>query len=236
MRISPLTDLDVEIGIIYMKIKSNLAEGKSDIQKLKFTILKCNKCDELTKTRNKAVPGYGFKNTDIFFVGLAPGRLGADNTGIPFTKDSSGKLFQLALSSSGISMEPNGLVQDENMIKAYVTNLVKCNPKDSKGNNRYPSQEEINNCKCYLDMEMNSINYDVIVPLGKLATENILNQKCSKFSSIHNKPIKLKEFYCIPFIHPSYVARGAYPKNKYIDDFRSLAQWVREHKNNCDTC
>lgn len=207
-----------------------------EIQSLRNLVRHCNKCEQLVKTRSKSVPGYGFKDPDIFFVGLAPGRLGADNTGIPFTKDSSGKLFQLALSSSGISMEPNGLVQNEDIIKAYVTNLVKCNPKDSKGNNRYPSQMEIDNCKYYLNMEMNSIHFDVIVPLGKLATENILNQKCSKFSSIHNKPIKLNEFYCIPFIHPSYVARGAYPKDKYIDDFRSLALWVKENKNNCGTC
>lgn len=191
----------------------------------------CNKCENLVKSRKMAVNGYGYEDADIFFVGLAPGRLGADNTGIPFTKDSSGKLFQLALSSSGISMEPNDLDQNEDIIKAYVTNLVKCNPKDSKGNNRYPAQTEIGNCKYYLNMEMNLIHSDVIVPLGKLATENVLNQKCSKFSSMHNKPIKLNESYCIPFIHPSYVARGAYPKNKYIDDFRSLARWVKQYKN-----
>lgn len=210
--------------------KSKIDERGLKLKSLNSTILHCTKCEKLVETRNKAVPGYGFIDADIFFIGLAPGRFGADNTGIPFTKDSSGKLFQLALSSSGISMEPNGLVQDENVIKAYVTNLVKCNPKDSKGNNRYPSQEEINNCKCYLDTEMNSIHFGVVVPLGKLATENVLNQKCSRFSSIHNKPIKLKEFYCVPFLHPSYIARGAYPKAKYIDDFRSLARWVREYK------
>jgi len=199
-------------------------------------VLNCKKCERIAKTRKNAVPGYGFTNSDILFIGLAPGRLGADITGIPFTRDSSGKLFQLALSSSGISMEPNGLDQNEDLIKAYVTNLVKCNPKDSNGNNRYPSQTEIDNCKYYLNIEMSSIHFDVIVPLGKLATENVLNKKCSKFSSIHNKLIKLNEFYCIPFIHPSYVARGAYPKDKYIDDFRSLAQWVREYKNNCNIC
>lgn len=206
------------------------------VTKITADILNCKKCERMAITRKNAVPGYGFTNADIFFVGLAPGRLGADITGIPFTKDSSGKIFQLALSSSGISMEPNGLVQDDNLIRAYVTNLVKCNPKDDNGNNRSPSQKEINNCNYYLNIEMNSIPFDVIVPLGKLATENILNQKCSKLSQMHNKPIKLKESYCIPFIHPSYVARGAYSKDKYIDDFRSLAQWVRDHKNNYNIC
>lgn len=209
---------------------------RNQLDEVSKKIKLCIKCEKLVKSRKKAVPGYGFTDANILFVGLAPGRLGADYTGIPFTKDSSGKLFQLALSSSGISMEPNGLVQNEDVIKAYVTNLVKCNPQDSKGNNRYPSLGEINNCKCYLDIEMNFIHFDVIVPLGKLATENILNQKCSKFSSMHNKSLKLNKFHCIPFIHPSYVARGAYPKDEYINDFRNLALWVKEHKNNCSTC
>jgi uracil-DNA glycosylase family 4 len=208
-----------------------------ELENLKSEILHCTICEDLVKTRNRVVPGYGFINSNIFFVGLAPGRLGADKTGIPFTQDSSGRLFQKALFSSGISMEPNNdSVQDKDVIKAYVTNLVKCNPKSNDGNNRAPSQTEVSNCKRYLQVEMNSINFDVIVPLGKRATENILNQKYSKISLVHNKPIKLKEFYCIPFFHPSYVSRGAYPKDKYIDDFKSLARWVREHKNNCSTC
>ncbi|VVB53826.1 Uracil DNA glycosylase superfamily protein [uncultured archaeon] len=205
-----------------MMKKLNLSE--TEIQEIGQQIINCDKCKNLLKSRNKAVPGYGFVDATIFFVGLAPGRLGADSTGIPFTQDSSGKLFQLALSSSGISMEPNDFMQ--NKLRAYVTNLVKCNPKDDKGNNRYPSKSEIDNCKEYLKYEMSLIHFDVIVPLGRLATEIILNQKCSNFTLMHNKLIKIKDQYCIPFIHPSYVIRGAYPKNKYLEDFKSLRGWV----------
>jgi uracil-DNA glycosylase family 4 len=172
------------------------------------------------------VPGYGFADAKIFFVGLAPGRLGADSTGIPFTKDSSGKLFQQALSSSGICMEPNGIVQNDSELQAYVTNLVKCNPKNEKGNNRYPSKLEVENCKDFLRDEMSLINFDVIVPLGRLATEMILNRKCSNFTSMHNKLIKINDMCCIPFIHPSYIVRGAYPKDKYLEDFKTLRNWV----------
>ncbi len=205
-----------------MMKKLNLSE--TEIQEIRQQIINCNRCKNLVKSRNKAVPGYGFAEATIFFVGLAPGRLGADSTGIPFTQDSSGKLFQLALSSSGISMEPSDLMQSK--LHAYVTNLVKCNPKDDKGNNRYPSKSEIDNCKEFLKCEMNLIHFDVIVPLGKLATEAILNQKCSKFTLMHNKLIKIRELRCIPFIHPSYVIRGAYPQKRYLEDFKSLSDWI----------
>ncbi len=201
-----------------------------EIQIMKSQIANCDKCKNLVRSRNKAVPGYGFAEATIFFVGLAPGRLGADSTGIPFTQDSSGKLFQLALSSSGISMEPSDLMQSK--LHAYVTNLVKCNPKDDKGNNRYPSKSEIDNCRDFLKYEMSLIHFDVIVPLGKLATEMILNQKCSNFTLMHNKLIKTNELCCIPFIHPSYVIRGAYPKNRYLEDFKSLGKSVLTHNEN----
>lgn len=201
-----------------------MIEKQQALQKMSVKITNCNKCKNLVKSRNKVVPGYGFADASIFFVGLAPGRLGADSTGIPFTQDSSGNLFQRALSSSGISMEPNNLIHNE--LRAYVTNLVKCNPKDDKGNNRYPSKSEIDNCGDFLKCEMNLINFDVIVPLGKLATEAILNQKCSKFTLMHNKLIKIEELCCIPFIHPSYVIRGAYPLKRYLEDFKALSDWV----------
>ncbi len=201
-----------------------MIEKQQALQKMSAKITNCDKCKNLVKSRNKVVPGYGFADASIFFVGLAPGRLGADSTGIPFTQDSSGNLFQRALSSSGINMKPNNLMHNE--LRAYVTNLVKCNPKDDKGNNRYPSKSEIDNCREFLKCEMNLIHFDVIVPLGKLATEVILNQKCSKFTLMHNKLIKIKEMCCIPFIHPSYVIRGAYPQKRYLEDFKALSDWV----------
>lgn len=208
-----------------------IASKNDEIRTLEHRIKCCTRCENLVKSRNRAVPGYGFVNANIFFLGLAPGRLGADSTGIPFTKDSSGRLFQLALSSSGISMEPNGLVQNENELRAYVTNLVKCNPKNDKGNNRYPSKLELDNCNEFLKHEMRLIHFDVIVPLGRLSTEIVLNQKCNKFISMHNLPIHANGSWCIPFIHPSFVARGGYPKNKYIGDFKSLNRWVRRHND-----
>ena len=96
-----------------------------NLQELRGIVLNCTKCKDLVKSRKQAMTGCGFADAKIFFVGLAPGRLGADFTGIPFTKDSSGKLFQQVLSSSGICMEPNGIVQNDSELRAYVTNLVK---------------------------------------------------------------------------------------------------------------
>lgn len=200
------------------------------LEYVKNSVLGCSKCKSLVVSRNISVPGYGYSNADILFIGLAPGRYGADKTGKPFTKDASGKIFQISLALSDITMEPNGLDQREELLKAYVTNLVKCNPKDEKGNNRYPTVDEIENCLEYLQDELNLINAPVVVPLGKLSTEYVIGQKCGKLSSLHNVPIRMEKFWCVPFIHPSYVARGAYSKEAYFEDFRSLSKFVRENK------
>ena len=50
----------------------------------------CKKCKSLVKSRKTVVTGYGDSDAEILFLGLAPGRNGADITGIPFTKDPSG--------------------------------------------------------------------------------------------------------------------------------------------------
>ncbi len=197
---------------------------------VKNTVVQCKRCIDLVNSRNISVPGYGYPNADILFIGLAPGRYGADKTGKPFTKDASGKIFQTALSLAEITMEPNGIDQREELLKAYVTNLVKCNPRDENGNNRYPTTSEIENCLEYLQRELELINAPVVVPLGKLSTESVTGQKCGKFSSLHNIPIRMENYWCIPFIHPSYVARGAYPREKYYDDFRSLSNFVKLNK------
>src|SRR5271163_1534528 len=49
----------------------------------------------LVGCRSQVVPGQGAAPATVAFVGLAPGRLGGDRTGIPFSGDRSGELLRL---------------------------------------------------------------------------------------------------------------------------------------------
>ena len=70
-------------------------------------------------------------------VGLAPGKHGANRTGIPFTGDASGDLlFQ--------TLQKLDLVD-----RVVITNAVKCLPVQNK-----PSTIEINNCQRHLKPEI----------------------------------------------------------------------------------
>jgi hypothetical protein len=76
------------------------------------------------------VPGDGTVPAAVVFVGLAPGRLGGDRTGIPFSGDRSGQLLRQMIARSGLE-------------RVFITNLVRCNPRDAEGRNRDPTPDEI---------------------------------------------------------------------------------------------
>lgn len=180
-------------------------------------VMQCKQCKSIVKTRNKPIPGIGSCQAKTIIVGLAPGKDGADLTGIPFTRDPSGELINQMLSIAGLSRS-----QD-----VFITNLVKCNPKDSRGRNRVPSRSEIKNCLPYLRREIDLIKPRVVVPLGKAATEFLLDIEVGRMTEVHGK-IKLKEgVLFFPFIHPGYVIRGAYNKEKYLNEFKSLGDVYR---------
>jgi uracil-DNA glycosylase family 4 len=182
----------------------------------------CRKCPSLVSSRARIVKGYGDMKASIMFVGLAPGRKGADQTGVPFTRDRSGLLFQEALIKGGFSLESDPTIEKPRLVNAYVTNIVKCNPKDEKGNNRYPNNLEILNCMEYFNIEKSMINPKIIIMLGKISTENVLQIRCKNFLDFHNKSILKEGIKYIPFIHPSFIIRGSYNKEKYLEDFSKL--------------
>ena len=182
-----------------------------DVEKLKKEILECKKCG-LHKTRKRAVPGDLNTKAKVMFIGIAPGRLGADRTGIPFTKDKSGKFLREMIEKSGLSLE-----------EVTVTNVVRCNPKDESGSNRYPTMEEILTCAEYLKREIEIINPKVLVPLGKIPTEYLLKEKVQKMGEFNGKVFERDKKVVYPLFHPSYLVNyPGYDKEKYRKDFEKI--------------
>jgi uracil-DNA glycosylase family 4 len=172
----------------------------------------CDRCSQLVVSRSRIVPGAGSSVSRALFVGLAPGRNGADVTGIPFTRDPSGRLFREMLGRVGL-------------FDAFVTNLVKCNPKDEKGRNRNPTREEIDNCRPHLDAELEKVGPRVVVLLGNIVTKEFMPDT-GRIVQEHGQARESDGTTYVPFIHPSYVIRGAYPREKYASDFANLAALV----------
>jgi len=100
----------------------------------------------------------GALTAKILFIGEAPGRLGADNTQIPFHGDVAGNNFEDLLSFAGISRS-----------EIFVTNAVLCTPKDERGNNATPNAGEVSNCSSFLRRQIDLIDPKIVVTLGATA-------------------------------------------------------------------
>lgn len=119
----------------------------------------CPRMRDITK-----VIGYscGKPNSQIMFIGEAPGRLGADDTQIPFHGDKSGHNFESLLKAVEISRS-----------QIFVTNSVLCNPRDEKGNNDTPKNDEIINCSINLKKQIELVDPKIIVTLGAKALQSL---------------------------------------------------------------
>ena len=127
-----------------------------DFNVLCDNVKNCIQCPRMSDSARILSRSVGNLKSDIMFIGEAPGRLGADSSGIPFHGDMSGHNFEDLLSFSYIDRS-----------KIYVTNAVLCNPKDEKGNNSTPINQEIKNCSSFLRQQIELINPKIIVTLGR---------------------------------------------------------------------
>ena len=180
------------------------------LARLKADICACTRCDALVRCRTQPVPGAGEVPATVAFVGIAPGRFGGDRTGTPFSGDRSGKLLRAMIDRAGLG-------------SVFITNLVRCNPRDEKGRNRDPDAGEIANCREHLDAELAIVKPRVIACLGQMAWRELAGRK-APFDPVHPKPIQSGGAVLFPMYHPAYVNRGAYSLGNYRRDFRRLAR------------
>jgi DNA polymerase len=159
-------------------------------------------------SRSKVVFGEGNPNADIVFCGEAPGKT-EDKEGRPFCGEA-GRLLDNIIKACGWKRD-----------EVYILNTVKCHPD----NNRVPSQEEVANCRPYLDLQLKVIKPKIIVCLGATAAQNLL--KCAepvsklRNSWYHyvNEPVKAK--VRVTF-HPAYLLRNPADKSKVWDDMQEV--------------
>jgi uracil-DNA glycosylase len=106
------------------------------------------------------VAGAGRPGARLLIVGLAPGRMGANRTGIPFQGDSSGAALWAALLRSGLRPDGTGAAGDWRIV-----NALKCLPPANR-----PSGAELANCRGFLRAELAAAAPDgVVLMLGRTA-------------------------------------------------------------------
>lgn len=153
----------------------------------------CDLCPRLC-CRNKILSkANGNIESKVLFVAEAPGRLGADKTGVPLYGDRTGNNFDSFLGSIGWHRED-----------LFITNAVLCNPQNENGNNGTPTLEEIDNCSIYLEMTISLVNPEVIIPLGQTALTalNLISRHDIQLSRDVAQPKPWLDRIVFPLYHP----------------------------------
>ncbi|MEB3764986.1 MAG: uracil-DNA glycosylase [Desulfurococcales archaeon] len=190
---------------------------REEYQRLVNKIVNCTKCP-LHKFRKNPVPGEGSLDSDIMFVGEAPGRK-EDEQGRPFV-GMAGKLLSALLSKIGLRRD-----------EVYITNIVKCRPPG----NRDPRPEEIQVCLPYLLEQIRIIRPRIIVTLGRHSGRTLFETarlKWAPLSRIHGKPytgvVGDVNVTLYPTYHPAAALYNPNLREVLEQDFRKLAELLEE--------
>ncbi len=209
-------------------VKRDSEINKDDQQSQLFNKIKtCEMCKDLVASRSQAVTGYGDFNADIFIIGEAPGRLGADITGVPFTKDRSGVFLQKMLCMVGLNESEPESTQPK-LKGVYITNIVKCNPRKDDGTNRSPTNIEISNCMNHLEKELEIVKPRIVLTLGLPCSKLILGKDFD--GKDFGKIKKTDNFLVLPLWHPAFIIRGGgiqkMNEKKYTQYFQQIRKMI----------
>jgi uracil-DNA glycosylase family 4 len=122
-------------------------------------VVDCERCPALVESRSQIVNGVGPDDADLVFLGEAPGQH-EDEGGEPFV-GRSGDVLDEALHEAGIDRAD-----------VRITNCVRCRPPE----NRDPHKEELANCKGYLERELDQVDPELVVTLGKVPSQHVLGK------------------------------------------------------------
>jgi len=121
---------------------------------------------------NGAVASFGDPSARLVVVGLAPGRMGANRTGRPFTGDGAGWMLYETLTKMGFARGVYDARPDDGLelVDCMITNAVRCAPPGNK-----PETAEEAACRPFLASRLAALpRLKVIVTLGDVSRRNVL--------------------------------------------------------------
>jgi len=183
------------------KVDTTLPNNLSALQNL---CLNCHLCN-LSKTRKNVVFGVGNRDAKIVFVGEAPGE-NEDIQATPFVGRSGELLTKIIETTLPLKRED-----------VYISNIVKCRPP----NNRNPSLEEAETCKPYVLKEIEIINPQIIVTLGKIAFSYLMEDD-RPISKVRGSVFEFMNKKLIPTYHPSFLLRNPSKKREVFNDMKLI--------------
>ncbi|WP_224333039.1 uracil-DNA glycosylase [Haloprofundus halobius] len=149
----------------------------------------CTRCPALVESRSQIVNGTGPDDADLVFLGEAPGA-NEDSEGEPFV-GRSGSVLDSALRDVGLARAD-----------VRITNCIRCRPAE----NRDPTKEELANCRGYLETELERVDPELVVTLGKVPSQHLLNRSVAvtkEAGTVEDVRIGERSFRVLISLHPA---------------------------------
>lgn len=198
------TDMDMDTDM-----DTDMVQGREEaLARIASEISVCTRC-ELHRTRTKSVPGEGPADARIMFIGEAPG-WNEDQQGRTFV-GAAGKFLEELLAEAGLTRG-----------EVFITNVVKSRPPG----NRDPLPDEIAACAPFLDRQIEVIDPEVIVTLGRYSMARWFPGE--RISRIHGQAKKVGRRLIVPMYHPAAALHQQALKKTILEDFGRLPRIVAE--------
>jgi uracil-DNA glycosylase len=181
------------------------------LEMLSEKVSQCKKCSSLVENRKQTVFGDGPANAKVCLLAEAPGRI--ENSTGHVLCGPAGQLLNNILKATGLNRE-----------SVYTLNVIKCQPP----NNRLPTEEECNNCRPFLELQLQIINPKYILCLGSVAAQNLLKTR-DLISSLRGSWFKYKDAHVDSDVlctyHPAFALRqGDKAKKEIFNDIQLLIE------------
>ncbi|MEW4563018.1 uracil-DNA glycosylase [Bremerella sp. JC770] len=184
--------------------KLSAAKRQEELDQLQATVAGCTLCAELAKTRTQTVFGVGSAKARIAFFGEAPGA-DEDRLGEPFV-GRAGKLLTQIIEACTFQRED-----------VYILNTLKCRPPG----NRNPTTEENENCRPYFERQLEIIQPEYIVCLGRFAITNLL-QSTAPIGKLRGQFHPYRGSKVVVTYHPAYLLRNPSAKKDVWEDMKMM--------------
>jgi DNA polymerase len=192
------------MGVTEVTLSGTYLRGPEDALVAQERALQgCRRC-KLCEGRSTIVFGSGNPQAELVVIGEGPGA-DEDAQGKPFV----GRAGQLLTKM----LESVQLTRDE----VYITNTVLCRPPG----NRNPEADELAACRPFLDAKLAAIQPKVVLALGSVATQALLQTK-EAIGKLRGRIHPFGAAILIPTFHPAFLLRNPGPEYRRMawDDLK----------------
>jgi uracil-DNA glycosylase family 4 len=193
---------------VLMEVSPTLAETADSIESIRAEIGDCARCKLSKLGRKQIVHTTGNFQTDLMFVGEAPGA-DEDEQGFPFV-GRAGKLLTDIIIAMGFQRED-----------VCIGNINRCRPPE----NRKPEPDETAACRPFILREIAVIRPKVIVVLGATAAHNLL-QVSTPISKLRGNFQDYFGVKVMPTFHPAYLLRDPHKKKDVWEDMKKVRDYL----------